>query len=76
MREVDHRVSVLVDLMKDVVPEELDDVAVARLGPPRLARKSNINILARKEGLTGRNILRSLVDEAEFAQEAHETGVL
>ena len=36
MREVDDRPAELVDLVEDVISEELDDVTVASLRPPRL----------------------------------------
>jgi hypothetical protein len=40
MRHIQHRVPVFVDLMKNVVPEELDDVPIASFRPSRLAGES------------------------------------
>jgi hypothetical protein len=41
MREVQHRVTVLIHLVKDIIPEQLDNVPVAGLRPPRIACKSS-----------------------------------
>lgn len=39
MRQIDNGIPVLVHLVKDVVPEQRDDVPVARLRPPHVARE-------------------------------------
>lgn len=44
MGQIDDRVPLLVDLVEDVVTEQLDNVPVARFGPPRFPRKPAVLI--------------------------------
>ena len=66
VRKVHHRFTMLVDLMKYVVAEKFNYIAISCFGPARRAAKSawssGIN-LERKSG----DLLWSLVDEAKLA---------
>jgi hypothetical protein len=53
MRETDNRSPTLVDLMKDIVAEKLDDVPVASFAPSRVPREP-----AKVRGLGARGNIR------------------
>jgi hypothetical protein len=82
VRQIDHGGSQLIDLVEYIVPEELDHVAIASLGPPRIVVEPYTHTFAsvwnaHNNYLTTIGIsLGTLVDKSKLAQQSHEAPVL
>jgi hypothetical protein len=70
MRKTDNRSPTLVDLVKDIVTEELDDVSVASLAPSRVPREpTEFRSLSRRIMLdSNQDALWPLVDKTKFGK--------
>lgn len=79
MTQVHHRSAIFFDLVENIVSEQLDDIAIARLGPARVVVESvieyNSNTLRNSLNGKERSPLWSFVDESEFTKQPHQAAI-